>query len=139
MTSAVRPKPKTTAKTSTKTPSKALSKAPAKKPQKAARTSRTPAAPQPPSAPPSRALPAGTINHFELIELVQRGALIEIVIPEVEPGRYQVHLVVLWHVGRSVLTGSSGQPRTFRSLDTLQMHLKTLGIGRTLVRLELLL
>lgn len=88
--------------------------------------------------PPSRALPSGAVTHLELLELLQKGALIEIVIAEVEPGRYQVHLVVLWHLGRSVLTGTSGQPRTFRSLDTLQMHLKTLGIGGTLVRLELL-
>ncbi|WP_446623234.1 hypothetical protein [Variovorax sp. LARHSF232] len=118
MTSAVRPKPKTTAKT----------------PTKAAPTSRTAAAP----SPPGRALPAGTVTQLELVELLHKGSLIEIIIAEVEPARYQIHLVVIWHFGRSVLAGSSGQPRTFRSLDTLRLHLKTLGIGSTLVRLELL-
>ena len=117
MTSAVRPKPKTTAK----------------RPTKAAPTSRT-AAP----APPGLVLPAGTVTQLELVELLHKGSLIEIVIAEVEPARYQMHLVVVWHYGRSILAGSSGQPRTFRSLDTLRLHLKTLGIGNTLVRLELL-
>jgi hypothetical protein len=106
-----------------------------KAPTKAARTSRKSAAPP---APPASALPAGTVTPLELGELLQNGSLIEIVISEVESSRYQVHLVVLWHNGRSVLTGSSGRPRTFRSLNTLRLHLKTFGIGGTLVRLELL-
>ena len=122
MTSAVRPKPKTTAKT------------PIKASTKAAPTSRSAAAP----TPPGHALPAGTVTQLELVELLHKGSLIEIVIAEVAPARYQLHLVVVWRFGRSVLAGSSGQPRTFRSLDTLRLHLKTLGIGNTLVRLELL-
>ena len=78
------------------------------------------------------------MTQLELVELLHTGSLIEIVIVEVAPARYQLHLVVVWRFGRSVLAGSSGQPRTFRSLDTLRLHLKTLGIGSTLVRLELL-
>jgi hypothetical protein len=115
MTSAVRPKPKTT-KTATI-------------------SSRAMAAPK---VRPTQALPANPVSQLDLVELLHKGAVIEIVIPEVEPGRYQVHLLVVWRYGRSILMGSSGQPRTFRSLDTLRAHLKTLGIGSTLVRLELL-
>ncbi|MEJ8815241.1 hypothetical protein WKW77_29530 [Variovorax ureilyticus] len=116
MTSAVRPKPRTTTKARSASARNADS----------------------PHAPPSRALAASPVNQLELVGLLHKSAVIEIVIPEVEPGRYQVHLVVAWRYGRSVLTGASGQPRTFRSLDTLRTHLKTLGIGSTLVRLELL-
>ena len=118
MSFAARPKPKTTAKT----------------PTKIASTSRAAAAP----APTGHALPAATVTQLELVELLHKGSLIEIVVAEVEPARYQIHLVVIWHFGRSILAGSSGQPRTFRSLDTLRLHLKTLGIGSTLVRLELM-
>ena len=82
--------------------------------------------------------PANPVTQLELVELLHKRAVNELVIVEVEPGRYQVHPIVAWRIGRSVLLGSAGQPRTFRSLDTLATHLKTLGTGRTVVRLELL-
>ena len=82
--------------------------------------------------------PANPVTQLELVELLHKRAVNELVVVEVEPGRYQVHPIVAWRMGRSVLLGSAGQPRTFRSLDTLATHLKTLGTGRTVVRLELL-
>jgi hypothetical protein len=115
MTSAVRPKPKTTTKVALAT-----------------------GTPKASGEPAAQALAAAPVSQLKLVELLHKHAVIEVVIPEIEPGRYQVQLVVAWRYGRSVLTGSSGQPRTFRSLDTLRTHLKTLGIGNTLVRLDLL-
>jgi hypothetical protein len=115
MTSAVRPKPKTT-----RTASASARSADA------------------PLAPSGRAPVASPVNQLELLGLLHRSAVIELVVSEVESCRYQVHVVVAWRHGRGVLTGSSGHPRTFRSLDTLRTHLKTLGIGSTLIRLELL-
>ncbi|MDM0108032.1 hypothetical protein QTH97_23995 [Variovorax sp. J22R24] len=78
------------------------------------------------------------VSQLELVELLHKRAVNEVIIVEVDPGRFQMQPIVAWRFGRSVLIGSSGQPRTFRSLETLITHLKTLGIGRTLVRLELL-
>ena len=108
-----------------------------------ARTSATPSArrtkrSEAPASSPGQLLPASPVSQLELVGLLHKSAVIEIVMVEVEPSRYQVHLVVVWHYGRSVLTGTSGQPRSFRSLDTLRTHLKTLGVGNTLIRLELL-
>ncbi|KWT71756.1 MULTISPECIES: hypothetical protein [unclassified Variovorax] len=82
--------------------------------------------------------PANPVTQLELVELLHKRAVNELVIVEVEPTRYQIHPIVAWKMGRSVLLGSGGQPRTFRSLDTLATHLKTLGTGHTVVRLELL-
>jgi hypothetical protein len=82
--------------------------------------------------------PANPVTQLELVELLHKRAVNELVIVEVEPTRYQIHPIVAWKLGRSVLLGSGGQPRTFRSLDTLATHLKTLGTGHTVVRLELL-
>lgn len=121
MSSAVRPTPKTTTKA---TPTS----------RSARSSSNTAAAP----ASSLRAQPASAVKQLELVELLHKCAVIEIVIAEVGPGNFEVHLVVAWRYGRSVLTTSSGHPRSFRSLDSLTAHLKTLGIGSTLVRLELL-
>ena len=82
--------------------------------------------------------PTNPVTQLELVELLHKRAVNELVIVEVEPTRYQVHPIVAWRLGRSVLLGSGGQPRTFRSLDTLATHLKTLGTGHTVVRMELL-
>lgn len=82
--------------------------------------------------------PANPLTQLDLVQLLHKRAVNELVIVEIEPGRYQVHPIVAWRFGRSVLIGSAGQPRTFRSLDTLATHLKTLGTGRTVVRMELL-
>lgn len=127
MTSAVRPKPKPKTKTTTKA-------APTSRPARSSRT--TAAAPAPTSSP--RAQPASAVKQLELADFLNKCAVIEIVIAEVGSGNYEVHLMVAWRYGRSVLTTSSGHPRTFRSLDTLTAYLKTLNIGSTLVRLELL-
>ena len=121
MSSAVRPTPKTTTKA---TPTS----------RSARSSSNTAAAP----ASSLRAQPASAVKQLGLVELLHRGGVIEVVIAEVEPGNFEVHLVVAWRYGRSVLTTSSGHPRSFRGLDSLTAHLKTLGIGSTLVRLELL-
>ena len=87
---------------------------------------------------PTQDPPANPVTQLELVELLHKRAVNELVIVEVEPTRYQIHPIVAWKLGRSVLFGSGGQPRTFRSLDTLATHLKTLGTGHTVVRLELL-
>jgi len=89
-------------------------------------------------ASPVRVQQASAVKQLELVELLHKSAVIEIVIAEVEPSNFEVQLVVAWRYGRSVLTTSAGHPRSFRSLDSLTAHLKTLGIGSTLVRLELL-
>ena len=66
------------------------------------------------------------------------GALIhELIVVEIEPGRFRLEAVIAWHPGRCMLMGARG-PRTWRSLDTVVRHLKTLGTGHTITRLELL-
>ena len=121
MSSAVRPKPRTTTKAN---------------PTSRSARSGSHAAAAPPAS--LRAQPASAVKQLELVELLHKSAIIEIVIAEVAPSSFEVHLVVVWRYGRSILTTSSGHPRSFRSLDSLTAHLKTLGIGSTLVRLELL-
>lgn len=78
------------------------------------------------------------VTQLEFVQLLHRGAVNEVVVAEVAQSLYQLQLVVAWHSGRKTLLASSRQPRTFRSLDTLRKHLKTVGVGRTLVRLELI-
>ncbi|WP_298703874.1 hypothetical protein [uncultured Variovorax sp.] len=85
-----------------------------------------------------RAAAGGTVSQLEFMQLLQKGSVIEVVIAEVEQAVYQLQLVVALHYGRKTLMTSTRQARGFRSLDTLRKHLKTLGIGNTLVRLELL-
>ena len=82
--------------------------------------------------------PANPLTQLELVELLHKRAVNELVVVEIEPGRYQVQPIVAWRIGRSTLMHSPGKPRIFRRLDTLAVLLKTFGIGRTVVRLELL-
>lgn len=82
--------------------------------------------------------PVNPLTQLELVDLLHKMAVNELVVVEIEPGRYQVQPIVAWRFGRCTLVGSQKKPRTFRSLDTLAVQLKTLGTGRTIVRLELL-
>jgi hypothetical protein len=77
------------------------------------------------------------VSSLELLELFHRKAILEIVLVETEPSRYRLQALISWRPGRWTLMGTRG-PRTFRSLDTLAIHLKTIGIGRTITRIELL-
>jgi hypothetical protein len=89
---------------------------------------------------PSAALPTpeNAISYAALVEYLASRAVIELVVVEGAPGVFQVHVLLSWRAGRSVLVAEHGQPRTFRSLDRLATLLKTAGLGITLVRLELL-
>ena len=81
--------------------------------------------------------PAHTeLTARDLIDLLHRRTVDELIVVEGEPGRYQLQARISWRAGRSTLMGTRG-PRTYRNLNTLVTHLKTLDIGSTLVRLEL--
>lgn len=81
--------------------------------------------------------PLNEVSSLELLELFHRRSVLEIIVVEVEPSRYRLQAIISWRPGRWTLMGTRG-PRAFRSLDTLAIHLKTIGIGRTITRLELL-
>ncbi|VTY36577.1 Uncharacterised protein [Xylophilus ampelinus] len=108
------------------------------KPKTTATNAPSPARAVPADGPSARATPAQTVSQLEFAQLLHKGAAIEVVIAEVAQGSYQLQLVVALHAGRRTLMTATRQPRAFRSLDTLRRHLKTLGVGKTLVRLELL-
>jgi hypothetical protein len=77
------------------------------------------------------------LTALELVDFLHRRAVNELIVVEGEPGRYHLQARISWRAGRSTVMGSRG-PRTYRNLNTLVTHLKTLEIGSTLVRLEIL-
>lgn len=77
------------------------------------------------------------VSPLELVDFFHRKVVHELIVVEIEPGRFRLEAVIAWRPGRCMLMGAGG-PRTWRSLDTLVRHLKTLGTGRTITRLELL-
>jgi hypothetical protein len=81
--------------------------------------------------------PEHTITHAALLEYLASGAVVELVIAQSEPRAYRIEASLSWRSGRSVLVAARGGVRTFRSLDTLATFLRTIGIGNTIVRLEL--
>lgn len=78
-----------------------------------------------------------TINQLSLVEYLANQAVTELVVVEFERGTYRLEVALSWKSGKSVLVAARGADRTFRSLDTLARFLLTLGIGATVVRLEL--
>ena len=91
------------------------------------------AKPGKPDIPP----PTNTVSQLELIGFLQKRSVHELVVAEVAPGAYRIEAIIAWRVGRWTLETERG-PRTFRRLDTLVKHLKTMGAGHTITRLELL-
>lgn len=86
---------------------------------------------------PKAATPEKALLHIELQGLLTRGLIQELVLIEVAPGIYRIEAMIAWRVGRWTLLGAKGV-RHFRSLDNLAKNLKTMGLGRTVTRLELL-
>lgn len=80
--------------------------------------------------------PEHTILQAGLVEYLGSSAVTELVIVESEPGVFRIEAQLTWRTGRSLLVAARGE-RTFRRLDTVATLLRTLGIGATLVRLEL--
>jgi hypothetical protein len=72
-----------------------------------------------------------------LLEYLQSGALSELIVVEVSEGTYRLEALLTWRPGRTGLLSARGGPRTFRRLDTLVQFLKSLGVGQTVIRLEL--
>ena len=81
--------------------------------------------------------PANGVSQLELVDLFHRRAVLELVVVEIAPLFYRLEAIISWRIGRWTLMGARG-PRNFRSLETLARHLKTMGVGRTIIRLELL-
>jgi hypothetical protein len=77
------------------------------------------------------------ITHASLIEYLANQAVTELVVAEFDRGIYRLEAWLSWRAGKSVLVAARGAERTFRSLDTLAKFLLTIGIGATVVRLEL--
>ncbi|MBS0448535.1 MAG: hypothetical protein JSR59_21650 [Proteobacteria bacterium] len=80
--------------------------------------------------------PEHAIAHAALVEYLGASAVTELVIVEYDQRLYRIEAQLTWRSGRSVLVAARGE-RTFRSLDTVATLLRTMGIGATLVRVEL--
>lgn len=81
--------------------------------------------------------PTNQVSQADLVDLLHRRAVHELVIVEIAPLLYRIEAIIAWRVGRWTLMGAEG-PRNFRRLDTVARHLKTTGAGHTVLRLELL-
>lgn len=81
--------------------------------------------------------PEHAITHASLIDYLGNQAVTELVVVEFDRGTYRLEVSLSWKQGKSVLVAARGTERTFRSLDTLAKFLLTIGIGATVVRLEL--
>lgn len=89
------------------------------------------------TATPELETPTHGVSHLDLVGLFHKKAVHELVVVEIAPGLYRMEAIIAWRVGRWTLLGARG-PRQFRSLDNLAKHLKTMGLGLTVTRLELL-
>lgn len=78
-----------------------------------------------------------TISQASLIEYLVAQAVSELIIVEFEEGSYRLEVSLTWKSGKSLLMAARGSERIFRSLDTAVRFLKSVGIGATVVRLEL--
>lgn len=81
-------------------------------------------------------VPEHSITHAALIEYLANAAVLELVICHAGSA-YRLEASLSWRSGRSTLVTARGGVREFKSLDTLATFLRTAGIGRTLVRLQL--
>jgi hypothetical protein len=72
-----------------------------------------------------------------LIEYLNNRAVSELRIVEVSASKYRLEALFTWKAWRSVLVSARGGPRTFRSVDTLIRFFKQIGVGETVIRMEL--
>ena len=72
-----------------------------------------------------------------LVEYLAAGAVTELLVSEFEQGTYRLEVSLSWKTGKCVLVAARGAERTFRSLDTMATFLRSVGIGLTVVRMEL--
>lgn len=85
----------------------------------------------------ARPSPEHTISQASLVEYLANQAVTELVIVEFGTRTYRVEVALSWKSGKSVLVAARGDQRSFRSLDTATKFLRTIGVGATVVRLEL--
>jgi divalent metal cation (Fe/Co/Zn/Cd) transporter len=78
-----------------------------------------------------------SLEQASLAEYLAEGAVIELLVSEFEKGTYRVEVSLSWKTGKAVLMAARDHQRTFRSLDTLANFLRSVGIGATVVRMEL--
>lgn len=77
------------------------------------------------------------IEQAALIEYLFAGAVTELLISEFGEGTYRLEVSLSWKSGKGILMAARGAQRTFRSLDTLANFIRSVGIGATVVRMEL--
>lgn len=77
------------------------------------------------------------ISHAALMEGFANHAVTEVEIVECAKATYRVEVTLSWKAGKSVLTAARGEPRDFRSLDTVVSYLLSAGVGATAVKLTL--
>ena len=77
------------------------------------------------------------ISQAALIEYLANQEVTELVLVEFDAGTYRLEISLSWKSGKSVLVAARGAERVFLSLDTASKFFKTMGIGATVVRLEL--
>ena len=77
------------------------------------------------------------ITQVNLIDYLIAGAVTELLVAEFEHGTYRLEASLSWKSGKCVLMAARGAPRAFRSLDTIANFLRSVGMGSTVVRMEL--
>jgi hypothetical protein len=94
------------------------------------------------ATPARRAAQAGSavhdLTHASLVEHLARAAITELVIVEHERGSFHLEAVMPLRSGRSRLVTARGEARSFRALETVVSLLRTVGVGVTVIRLEIL-
>lgn len=78
-----------------------------------------------------------SLDQARLVEYLSAGAVTELLVLEFEKRTYRLEVSVSWRTGRLVLMAARGAQRVFRSLDTVGNFLRSVGIGATVVRMEL--
>lgn len=86
---------------------------------------------------PAPAATLQAIGHAALVEAFANHAATEVEIVEFAKATYRLEISLSWKAGKSVLTAARGEPRDFRSLDTVVSYLLGAGVGATAVKLTL--
>lgn len=97
---------------------------------------------RPARAPAAAAAPAAQLMSMtQLIEYLANGAVTELVVVEIPAARgtYRLEAALSWKSGVNVLGTAryNGGPRVFRRIDTLVNALRSMGVGNTIIRLEI--
>lgn len=81
--------------------------------------------------------PVHYITEANFCEYLNSAAVNELFIVDLGEGTYRLEVSLTWRPGRSVVVVARGGERTWRSIDTLVKFLRSCGVGKTVLKMQL--